>query len=91
MNLRLNTTDLDMYDDTKLDYVKYKIGQNLRNFRIEMGISVDDFCCKANISKGYLYKIEAGEAKIGLTTLLKAEYILGVSHKDLIPEIEPSK
>ncbi len=60
-----------------------EIGKTIRNYRIKEEMTQDQLSEYADISPGYLSKIEGGFAKPTLNTLMKIADSLGVTLNDL--------
>ena len=61
-----------------------KIGENIRDARIDAGWSVDQACAQAEIDRSTWYRIEGGQHNIPLMQLLSIADVLGVHQSDLI-------
>ncbi len=62
-----------------------KIGQNLRETRLQKGVSVKQLSVKSGIGCSHLYKIEKGEVNIRICNLLRLAVALGVDASELLP------
>lgn len=62
------------------------IGKNIRKIRCEKGLSIKEFALLANISIGYLYKIENGKCTMSLDTFLNIADSLNVKVTNLLDD-----
>lgn len=60
-----------------LPIVNSEIGPRLRDRRLRMGISVRQLADEADVDRGRLAKLEAGDANARMTTIGKVEAALG--------------
>jgi len=64
--------------DPEVEALKLKVGERIRNLRLEMNINQDDFARKANIHRAHVGKLENGEVDPTLGTLYKVAKALKV-------------
>lgn len=68
--------------------MKKVIGQVLRQFRIESGLSQDQLVDKIDMSKAFLSEIERGIKMPSLETLFRISKALDVNAWEIVKEIE---
>ena len=61
-----------------------KIGDKIREKRLEKGISQQDLAAKCNFEKANLSRIEAGRTDLTIKTAFKISCALGIKLKDLV-------
>nr|WP_325287801.1 helix-turn-helix transcriptional regulator [uncultured Bacteroides sp.] len=61
-----------------------KIGDKIREKRLEKGISQQDLAAKCNFEKANLSRIEAGRTNLTIKTAFKISCALGIKLKDLV-------
>jgi len=66
--------------------IKKRFGQNLRAVRISKGFSQEHLAYAAGIDRGYVGKMERGEANPSIEKLYLLAKTIGCSPKDLIPD-----
>ena len=54
------------------------VGENVRGFRTQQGLSREDLCERANINLNHLGAVERGEENVTLDTLGKLGIALGI-------------
>jgi transcriptional regulator with XRE-family HTH domain len=60
------------------------VSQNMKLFRRQNGLTLDELSRKSGVSKGMLVEIEKGSANPSIATLCKAAMALGVSVADFV-------
>ena len=65
-----------------MDY--FKIGQRIRKYRKEKGLSQEQLAEKLNISVTHVSHIETGNTKLSLPVFVAAAEVLGVCADDLL-------
>src|SRR3954468_23058332 len=63
---------------TRRRNVRVDVGDQLRTFRLDAGISQARVAQEAGVSQGHLSGIEAGKAEASLETLLRLGVVLGL-------------
>lgn len=81
----MDNIELLVYDEDKINDLVVEIGKNIRDERLSRNWSTKKFADKANVTDGFIYKMESGAKNIGLTSFLKAQIALGVEPNQLIP------
>ncbi|WP_072546658.1 helix-turn-helix domain-containing protein [Mediterranea massiliensis] len=61
-----------------------KIGDKIREKRLEKGISQQDLAAKCNFEKANMSRIEAGRTNLTIKTAFKISCALGIKLKDLV-------
>lgn len=61
-----------------------KIGDKIREKRLERGISQQDLAAKCNFEKANMSRIEAGRTNLTIKTAFKISCALGIKLKDLV-------
>lgn len=61
-----------------------KIGDKIKEKRLEKGISQQDLAAKCNFEKANLSRIEAGRTNLTIKTAFKISCALGIKLKDLV-------
>ena len=79
-----------IFSDEEIDLTIFEIGKNIQKYRMKYNLSIDRLADLAGITKGTLYKIESGSAKIGLVVLLKISFVLQVPIDDFVPFSYPN-
>jgi transcriptional regulator with XRE-family HTH domain len=65
------------------------VAERIKSRRLEMGLSIAELARRADISKGYLHSIEAGETQSpSAEVLFKIAHELGTTIADLLGEAE---
>lgn len=67
-----------------VERVSATVSQNLKMFRKENGLTLDELSRKSGVSKGMLVEIEKGSANPSIATLCRAATALGVSVADFV-------
>lgn len=65
-----------------MDY--YKIGQKIRKYRKNCGLSQEELAEKVGISTTHLSHIETGNTKLSLSVFVEIAYVLSVSTDELL-------
>lgn len=68
----------------EIERVNTTVSQNLKKFRLQNGMTLDELSKKASVSKGMLVEIERGTANPSIATLCKAALALNVSVADFV-------
>lgn len=66
--------------------VRRKVGRQLRAFREQQGLTLQEVAQKAGFTKGSLSKIEHGKVNLPLDTLARLARALEVPLRDCFPE-----
>ena len=61
-----------------------KIGDKIKEKRLEKGISQQDLAAKCNFEKANMSRIEAGRTNVTIKTAFKISCALGIKLKDLV-------
>jgi len=61
-----------------------KLGQNLKNIRMEKGISQVDIARLLGVSRGFVSNVENGKTNPTLATITKLANAVGVSSDELL-------
>ncbi|WP_027668208.1 helix-turn-helix domain-containing protein [Rhizobium leguminosarum] len=69
---------------TDVERVSATVSQNLKLFRKQNGLTLDELSRKSGVSKGMLVEIEKGSANPSIATLCRAATALGVSVADFV-------
>jgi transcriptional regulator with XRE-family HTH domain len=69
---------------TDVERVSATVSQNLKLFRKQNGLTLDELSRKSGVSKGMLVEIENGSANPSIATLCRAATALGVSVADFV-------
>lgn len=64
----------------------YNIGINIYRLRMEKGLSIRLLALQAGVQERYLYKVENGELRVGIITIIRIAKALNVSVSELIGE-----
>ncbi|MGG7539549.1 helix-turn-helix domain-containing protein [Rhizobium sp. Nf11,1] len=67
-----------------VERVSATVSQNLKTFRRQSGLTLDELSRKSGVSKGMLVEIEKGTANPSIATLCRAATALGVSVADFV-------
>ncbi len=67
-----------------VERVSATVSQNLKLFRRQNGLSLDELSRRSGVSKGMLVEIEKGSANPSIATLCRAATALGVSIADFV-------
>ena len=67
-----------------VERVSATVSQNLKMFRRQNGLTLDELSRKSGVSKGMLVEIEKGSANPSIATLCRAATALGVSVADFV-------
>ncbi|EJC71646.1 putative transcriptional regulator [Rhizobium leguminosarum bv. trifolii WSM2012] len=67
-----------------VERVSATVSQNLKLFRKQNGLTLDELSRKSGVSKGMLVEIEKGSANPSIATLCRAATALGVSVADFV-------
>ena len=67
-----------------VERVSASVSQNLKSFRRQNGLTLDQLSQKSGVSKGMLVEIEKGTANPSIATLCRAATALGVSVADFV-------
>lgn len=67
-----------------VERVSATVSQNLKTFRRQSSLTLDELSRKSGVSKGMLVEIEKGTANPSIATLCKAATALGVSVADFV-------
>lgn len=67
-----------------VERVSATVSQNLKLFRRQNGLTLDELSRKSGVSKGMLVEIEKGSANPSIATLCRAATALGVSVADFV-------
>ena len=67
-----------------VERVSATVSQNLKLFRRQNGLTLDELSRKSGVSKGMLVEIEKGSANPSIATLCRAAIALGVSVADFV-------
>jgi transcriptional regulator with XRE-family HTH domain len=67
-----------------VERVSATVSQNLKMFRKQNGLTLDELSRKSGVSKGMLVEIEKGSANPSIATLCRAATALGVSVADFV-------
>ncbi|WP_163268436.1 helix-turn-helix transcriptional regulator [Chelativorans alearense] len=67
-----------------VERVSTTVSQNLKMFRRQSGLTLDELSRKSGVSKGMLVEIEKGSANPSIATLCRAATALGVSVADFV-------
>lgn len=67
-----------------VERVSATVSQNLKLFRRQNGLSLDELSKRSGVSKGMLVEIEKGSANPSIATLCRAATALGVSIADFV-------
>jgi len=62
------------------------IGDNIRKYRIEKGLSQEQLAFECELHRTYIGAVERGERNITVLNLIKIKNELGVTLEDLYPE-----
>jgi len=68
-----------------------KIGQKIRQLRLERGFSQEDFAAEVSIDRSYMGGIERGERNVAALNLIRIAKALGVEVGDIFPPIKTFK
>lgn len=63
--------------------VLLKFGHHLKSIRLAKGLSQEELCFKAGLSKNQIGNIERGEVNVTLSTIVAVADALGMSVSDL--------
>jgi transcriptional regulator with XRE-family HTH domain len=74
----------DQPDDEWLLHERRRIGQRIRETRMERNLTQEQVFLEAPVSRAFYQQIEAGEANPSLSTLLRIARVIGVSISDLL-------
>lgn len=69
---------------TDVERVSATVSQNMRLFRRQNGLSLDELSKRSGVSKGMLVEIEKGTANPSIATICRAASALGVSVADFV-------
>jgi transcriptional regulator with XRE-family HTH domain len=72
------------YEGRTMEINYFEIGKSIRDHRIRQGFTQEQLSEYADISPGYLSKIENGFSKPSLETLLALSFSLGVSINEIV-------
>ncbi|MBB4009801.1 helix-turn-helix domain-containing protein [Allorhizobium taibaishanense] len=67
-----------------VERVSATVSQNMKTFRRQSGMTLDELSRKSGVSKGMLVEIEKGTANPSIATLCRAATALGVSVADVV-------
>lgn len=67
-----------------VERVSATVSQNLKLFRRQNGLTLDELSRKSGVSKGMLVEIERGSANPSIATVCRAATALGVSVADFV-------
>lgn len=67
-----------------VERISATVSQNMKLFRRQNGLTLDELSRKSGVSKGMLVEIEKGSANPSIATLCKAAAALGVSVADFV-------
>ncbi|MGU3576700.1 helix-turn-helix domain-containing protein [Brucellaceae bacterium C25G] len=68
----------------EIERVNATVSENLKKFRLQSGMTLDELSRKAGVSKGMLVEIEKGSANPSIATLCKAALALNVAVADFV-------
>lgn len=66
--------------------VYHTIAENIRSARLAKSLSQENLAEKTGVSANYIYQIESGRVRIGLSALLKIKEVLGIPASELFGE-----
>jgi len=76
----------------RTDIMKEKIynslAENIRYARLQKKMSQEELAEKVNVSANYIYQIESGRVRMGLSALLEIKEVLDMPAKELFGEEE---
>lgn len=75
-----------VYDEDLLKDMISKIGKMIKEERLKRNLSQSDLSRIANIARSQVYKIENGEVRIGLMSLIKIMIALDIPIETVIPK-----
>ena len=68
-----------------------EIGQRIKKFRLEKGITQREFATRASLSKGYISQLEKGLTLPSLPNLKETLDVLGIALSEFFSEKNPLK
>lgn len=66
--------------------IYHTIAENIRSARLQKNLTQEDLAEITGVSANYIYQIEAGRVRIGLSALLKIKEALGIPANELFGE-----
>lgn len=70
--------------------VRTRIGRNIRQLRVELGLSQERLALESGIDRSYVGRVERGEENVTLDTMQAFAAALGVDVSALLIEIDPN-
>lgn len=67
--------------------IQKKVGERVRELRVDVGLSQEKLALKADIDRTYLASVEAGKRNISIINLEKIVNALGVSLGEFFKEM----
>lgn len=70
--------------------VRERIGRNIRQLRVDLGLSQERLALESGIDRSYVGRVERGEENVTLDTMQAFAAALGVDVSALLIEIDPN-
>lgn len=70
--------------------VRTRIGWNIRQLRVDLGLSQERLALESGIDRSYVGRVERGEENVTLDTMQAFAAALGVDVSALLKEIDPN-